>query len=311
MPLRFSLRQLEYFVAVGQTGSIALASEKMHVSSPSISAAIGQLEADFGLQLFVRKHAKGLALTGAGRQLLAKAVHILTEAEDLNQLAGEISGVVQGEMSLGCLLTFAQILVPQLRRSFEDRFDLVRIRQVEANQQQIFNGLRSGDLDIALTYDLAIPDDLQFVPLVRMPPYVLLPEVHPLADLTSVTVAQLVDYPMVLLDLPLSSEYFLSFFHVAGVKPLIAERTRDMDVMRGLVANGYGYSIANVRPTSAAAPDGRKLRFVPLETTVPWMSLGLAMAKGAESVLTIAAFVAHCRDHVTDATVPGMNMRPA
>lgn len=310
MPLRFTLRQLEYFVAVGQTGSVALAAERMHVSAPSISAAISQLEADFGLQLFVRKHARGLALTQAGRQVMAKAAGVLAEAEAMNRLVGEISGQVQGELALGCLLTFAQILVPSLRRGFETRFPLVRIAHVERNQQEIIDALRSGEMDIALTYDLALPDDLQFVPLVSLPPYVLLPEGHPFANLPHVTVEALRDEPMVLLDLPLSAEYFLSFFRAAGIKPRIAERTRDMAVMRGLVANGYGYSIANIRPLNDLAPDGRKLRFVPLAGAVGPMTLGLVMARGAEGVLTIAAFVEHCRAQLTPERIPGLEVRP-
>jgi DNA-binding transcriptional LysR family regulator len=68
MPLRFTLRQLEYLVAVAECGSVALAAERCHVSSPSISAAISQLEQEFGLQLFVRRHAQGLSLTEGGRQ---------------------------------------------------------------------------------------------------------------------------------------------------------------------------------------------------------------------------------------------------
>ena len=55
MASRFTLRQLEYFVSVGEQGSIAQASEMVNVSSPSISAAVTQLEAEFGLKLFVRK----------------------------------------------------------------------------------------------------------------------------------------------------------------------------------------------------------------------------------------------------------------
>ena len=54
MALRFTLRQLEYLVAVGQSGSITLAAERLNVSAPSISTAIAQLEAEFGLPLFVR-----------------------------------------------------------------------------------------------------------------------------------------------------------------------------------------------------------------------------------------------------------------
>ena len=92
--------------------------------------------------------------------------------------------------------------------------------------------MRNGDIDVALTYDLAIPDDLVFVPLVSLPPYVLFPEDHPLANLSQVTAKMLKDHPMVLLDLPLSSDYFLSFFRLSGLRPLIAERTRDMAVMR-------------------------------------------------------------------------------
>lgn len=307
MPLRFTLRQLEYFVAVGETGSIATASEKIHVSSPSISTAISQLEADFGLQLFVRSHAKGLSLTQAGRQLMAKAVQILSEAEALNRLVGAIAGNVQGNLAIGCLLTFAQILAPQLRRSFQTRYPLVRVSQVEQHQQEIFSSLRRGDIDVALTYDLQIPDDLQFLPLVRLPPYVMLPQTHPLAHFPAVSVEQLIDHPMVLLDLPFSSDYFLSFFKDAGIKPRIAERTRDMAVMRSLVANGFGYSIANIRPLNDLAPDGRKLRFVPLTAARPLM-LGLVMAKGAASVLTVAAFVEHCNANVTAKTVAGMTV---
>ena len=71
--LRFTFRQLEYFVAVGECGSIAEASEKVNVSSPSISAAITQLESEFGLPLFARQHAKGLSLTLAGRQMMERA----------------------------------------------------------------------------------------------------------------------------------------------------------------------------------------------------------------------------------------------
>jgi DNA-binding transcriptional LysR family regulator len=310
MPLRFTLRQLEYFVAVGESRSIAIASEKLHVSSPSISTAISQLEAEFGLQLFVRNHGKGLSLTQAGRQLMARAAQILSEAEALNRLVGEISGTVQGKLAIGCLLTFAQILTPQLRRSFQDRYPRVEVAQTEQHQQEIFDALRSGEIDVALTYDLAIPEDLEFTPLVQLPPYVMLPEGHPLADLPTVTADQLTDHPMILLDLPISSDYFLSFFRSAGIKPVIAERTRDMAVMRSLVANGFGYSIANIRPLNDLAPDGRRLRFVPLVGPVRPMLLGLVMAKGAANVLTVAAFVDHCRAEVTEHTLPGMDMRP-
>ena len=309
MPLKFTFRQLEYFVAVGEAGSIALASDRVNVSSPSISAAIGQLEDEFGLQLFVRKHAQGLALTQAGRQFLVQAKEVLTQAEALNRLAGDISGTVRGPLAIGCLLTFAQIILPQLRRKFEDHYPDVRIRQFELHQQDIFDRLHSGSIDIALTYDLEITQDLSFVPLVALPPYAMVAEDHPLAGERAVTVAQLKDCPMVLLDLPFSSDYFLSFFAKAHVKPRIAERTPDMAVMRSLVANGFGYAIANIRPLNDLSPDGRKLRFIPLLGDVRPMTMGLAFVEGTDAVLTVKAFIDHCRAGITEAAIPGMTVR--
>jgi len=310
MPLRFSLRQLEYFVAVGDAGSIAQASEKVNVSSPSISAAISQLEEEFGLPLFVRKHAHGLSLTQAGRQFMVQAKKVLNEGDALNRLANDISGNVQGPLGLGCLLTFAQLLVPQVRRKFETRYPSVRVSQYELNQMEIFNKLRLAEIDIALTYDLEIPNDLKFIPLVELPPYALLSETHPLAHLPEVSLEELKDDPMVLLDLPLSSEYFLSFFSKIDVSPKIAERTRDMAVMRSLVANGFGYSIANIRPVRDTAPDGKKLRFVPLTGVLRPMMLGLVLSEGAQNALTVGAFIDHCKELITENNVPGMNLQP-
>ena len=305
MPLRFTLRQLEYFVAVGEEGSIAGASARVNVSSPSISAAITQLEAEFGLPLFVRKHAHGLSLTQSGRQFLDHASRVLAEARALNHLADQISGNVQGALRVGCLLTFAQVLLPAIRRKFETTYPDVDVSQIEVDQLGLIDMLRRGEIDVALTYDLEIPPDLEFQPLRALPPYVMLSTDHPLAESKSVSVHQLLDHKMVLLDLPLSSEYFLSFFDAIGQRPLIAERTRDMAVMRSLVANGFGFSIANIRPHSDLSPDGRALRFVPLEGDLRPMRLGLILPQGARSVLTVEAFAEHTAQTIENWGFPG------
>lgn len=309
MPLRFSLRQLEYLVAVGECGSIAMASEKVNVSSPSISAAISQLEQVFGLPLFVRKHAHGLSLTQGGKQFVEQAKLVLAEAARLNNLANHITGKVRGPLNVGCLLTFAQIVLPHLRRSFVDQNTEVDFHQFERNQTEIFEGLRQATLDVALTYDLNIPPDLEFVHLVSLPPYAVISDSHELAQCDKVSPAQLADFPMVLLDLPISSDYFLSLFSQTGLRPKIAERTRDMAVMQSLVANGFGYSIANIRPSSDRAPDGRKLRFLPLTGPIRPIRMGLVLSEGARASLTISAFIEHCRREITPETSPGLPLK--
>ena len=70
----------------------------------------------------------------------------------------------------------------------------------------------------------------------------------------SLTPQDLAPHPMVLLDLPFSTDYFLDVFRPHGLRPKVVERTRDMGVMRAMVANGFGYSIANIRPQTRPGP---------------------------------------------------------
>ncbi len=299
MPLRFTFRQLEYFVAVGEAGSIAKAAEQVNVSPPSISAAIAQLETEFGVQLFVRKHSHGLSLTSGGRVFLKEVSALLDSAEALHGVAGEIAEKVRGPLAVGCLLTFAQIVLPVLRRKFEYAYPEVRVRQFERNQGQLFEMLQSGEIDVALTYDLELSQDLSFEPLMQLPAYVLLPEGHRFAGHASIKPQELVDERMVLLDLPHSREYFLSAFQSLGLRPQIAERTGDIAVMRSMVANGFGYGIANMRPLNTMSPDGKPLVFVPLTGLRP-LTMGIALPNAEHRPQTTQAFMEHCRRFVLE-----------
>lgn len=299
MPIRFTLRQLEYLVAVADSGTVALAAERVNVSSPSISVAISQIEAEFGLQLFVRRHAQGLSLTEGGRQFVASAREVLRAAALLSDRAAEITGEVRGSLAVGCLQTFAQVVLPRVRRSFAEKFPAVEVHQSERHQAALFEGLRMASLDVALTYQMEIPSDLQFIPLAPLPPYVQLPADHPLAARPVLGVEDLAPLPMVLLDLPHSADYFLSLFTAKGLRARIAERTRDMGVMRSLVGNGFGYSIANIQLAGGLAPDGQRVVEVPLDA--PGLDLGLALSRGVPR-RTVQAFVDHCLQAVPPAT---------
>ena len=304
MALRFTLRQLEYLVAVGETGSIAAAAERVNVSSPSISAAIAQLEQAFGLQMFIRRHAQGLSLTQGGRQFVEEARAVLAAAGRLNDLSNAITGQVRGPLSVGCLVTFAQVVLPGLRRSFIQHFPEVEFHQYERHQADLIEGLRQARLDVALTYDLDIPKDIEFLPLLSLKPYALFAPDHPLAGRAEVSPQDLAGHPMVLLDLPVSIDYYYEIFRLHGLRPKVVERTRDMGVMRGMVANGFGYAIATIRPQSDLAPDGRRLKHVSLTGAKP-LCLGLVLAEGAKAALTIQAFIAHCQGAAADHSLIG------
>jgi DNA-binding transcriptional LysR family regulator len=294
-PMRFTFRQLEYFVAAGTTGSIKLASEAVNISQPAVSSAIHHLENHFGVQLFVRHHAQGLSLTPAGERLLREAKALLGHAEEFSAVALELSQGLAGPLAVGCLVTLAPLLIPTLRADFGAAHARVRLELVEDHHAGLLDGLRQGRLSAALTYDLATADDIAFEALAALPPWVMLPTDHPFAKRRSIALRDLADAPFVLLDLPLSREYFLGLFAADGLAPNVAARSPQPDVLRALVGAGQGFGLVNVKPQSAVGLDGRPLAFVKLAGDPRPMTLGLATVKALHRTRLLAAFETWCR----------------
>jgi DNA-binding transcriptional LysR family regulator len=308
---RFTFRQLEYFVAVGEAGGIARAAERISVSSPTISAAIADLENEFDIQLFVRQHAQGLTLTPGGRRFLNRVKSLLADAGSLHELASDIAEQVRGPITLGCLVTLSPFVLPELRRSFEQANPEVAVSQVEAHQAGLFNMLRRAEIDAAITYDLELPSDLSFESLVELPPYALFHPDHPMARRRSVSLEALAKLPLVLLDLPLSREYFLSLFQNRDLRPSIAERTSHIMMVRSMVANGFGYGLLNIPSLNEKAPDGKTLRYVPLSGKNRPMVLGLATVRSERKSRVLTEFENHCRTTIRAGHVPGMALLKA
>ncbi len=130
-PLRYSLRQLRYFVVTAEVLSFTAAARRLHISQPSISTALADLEVSFGVQLFIRHHASGLSLTQAGRDLLGQARNLLKIAEELQMAAKEMDGGMTGAITLGCLVSLAPPLMPRLISRFTSEHAGISFRTVE------------------------------------------------------------------------------------------------------------------------------------------------------------------------------------
>jgi hypothetical protein len=163
--MRFSFRQLEYFVAAGESGSVTRAAAGSHSTQPTVSAAIAKLERTLGVQLFVRHHAQGLSLTPEGRRFLAEAKTLLRHASEVERFATTLSDEVAGTLDLACLVTLAPLVTPSLVREFRAAHPRVNVELVESHQQGLLDRLRGGLSSIALTYDLQLPADIDFQPL--------------------------------------------------------------------------------------------------------------------------------------------------
>jgi|SRR5882724_1777754 len=308
--MRFTFRQLEYFIAAGECGSITQASQRTNISAPSISTAISHLERECGVQLFVRHHAEGLSLTSAGRAMLLECKQLIQQARGLTSAATDINHKLRGEIRIGCFVTLVPMIMPELTYSFGKSHPEAEIRYIELHQEDLLNGLQRADIDVAITYDLSIPDEVAFIPLATLPPYAMVGEASRLRHQSAVTLADLAEQPWVVLDLPLSHDYFLSLFAAERVEPQIGWRSQHHEIVRAMVANGYGYALFNVRPRNSVALDGRQLYAVPLAGEHRDLQIGLATLKELKKSRLCLAFEEHCRLRISSTYIPGMVTLP-
>lgn len=303
--MHFTLKQISYFVAAAETGSITLASERVNISQPSISSAISVLEANFGIQLFIRHHAQGLSLTGDGQRFLLQARQLLNQADELQLAASEIANRVTGPLEIGCLATLYPLVIPELLHLFKKQHDTARIHALAGHQTELFDSLRTGQIAMALTYAMEIPAELEFEPLASLAPYAYVAANHRLAGKGSVKLRELAEESFILLDLPMSRDYFLGLFTQAGLSPNIAARFPHFDVIRSLVARGEGYSLANARPKNQSSLDGRKLAYLALEDTLKPLPHGIVTLKGMRRTPTLNAFLDLAAALLAGKSLPG------
>jgi len=181
------------------------------------------------------------------------------------------------------------------------------MQTTEGGHEEMLKMLRQVQIDVAITYDLPTQEDMNFEVLANLPPYVLVSKQHRLAQKHELTLKELSDEPMILLDLPFSTQYFNSLFESKNLNVNVHARSGNQEVVRAMVANGYGYTIANVRPKSLAALDGRKLKAIKLTGRHKPVKIGIMTLIQPHKPLLLTAFESHCRKLINERRIPGMS----
>lgn len=291
----YTLVQLRYFVTAARHLSMTGASKELMVSQSAVSTAIAHLESEFGVQLLVRHHAKGLSLTPSGERFLVEARKLLGHADDLSAAARELGASLRGTLELGCFVTIAPFYLPPLLSAFRARFPDVEVRMTEDEAAGLRQQLLDGGCELALMYDLGGGEVLDSELLTRVAPYAIVPADHPLAERESVSLREIAHEPMVMLDLPYSRDYFASLVQRAGVDPDVRYRTGSYELVRSLVAAGEGWAILNQRPANEVTYDGGRVAALRLVDDLPSLPLVLAWPRGVRPTRRAEAFTAVCR----------------
>ena len=290
------LRQLSYLVAVADNGSVSAAAAKLAISQPAISAAIQKVEAEFGLRLFTRERPHKIALTPVGRRFVTRARRLLESAQEFDTEVRNIRNRPQGTIEVGCFLPTAPFIIPIILAGLRERGLDVRVQVHEADLDELNHMLANGSIEVALTYDMYPSPSVEFEPLITAPPYVLLPHDDPLANQSSIALADLVDRDMIGFNLPITQQFFLSLFTQANVRPRIKHQAKSYEMVRSLVGAGEGFAMLIMRPIHDSSTDGNKLVCLPISDPIAAPHYGLAFTMQYMQTRLVERFADVCRD---------------
>src|SRR5215467_3053578 len=175
-PHPFSLRQLQYAVAVAESLSFRRAAERCRVAQPSLSAQLAQLETALGVRLFERDRRRVLP-TQAGEALIARARRLLVEADDLVDAGRRLADPRAATLRLGVIPTISPYLLPRIVPALR-RAELT-VRWTEDKTPALVAAIESGALDGALLALEADLGDLARQPIARDPFVLAAPRAHP------------------------------------------------------------------------------------------------------------------------------------
>jgi DNA-binding transcriptional LysR family regulator len=262
----FTLRQLELFCALEHHSTLSAAATALHISESALSSALSELERSIGAQLCVRRRARGIQLTPTGKHFANRARGILLAAGELaHELAG-MDGTLHGPVTLGCHTSLAPHLLPTILEAFATDHPGVLIDVAVGTHDDLFGALRSGSLDLALVYNIDLPEDFSLTQLYETEVMAVLPADHRLSDRPAVDLADLVNEPLIMLDTTPSARNTLRTIAARGLKPRLGAAMPQIELVRALVSRGLGYSLLMSRPnTTDQTIDGRKVVTLPLE----------------------------------------------
>ena len=236
--MKYSLRQLEIFVAISRTGSVSRAAEALSLSQSAMSTALSELERQFDLQLFDRV-GKSLRINETGQQLLPRAVELLDRAKEIENLLQGHAGF--GHMRIGATLTVGNYLATILVARFLQEHPESRIQLQVHNTSTIVQQIANYELDLGLIEGDCNHPDIEVQPWVADELVVFSAPSHPLAKQRKVSLEQLLQEDWILREKGSGTrETFDRAFHSHHSKLKIRLELEHTEAIKRAVESGLG-----------------------------------------------------------------------
>ncbi len=259
-----NLRDLKYLVALADHKHFGKAAAASFVSQPTLSTQIRKLEDELGVSLVERAPRK-VMLTPAGRDAAERARRIVAEVEQMKEAARRSQDPEAGTVRLGIFPTLGPYLLPHVIPDIRERFPNLELLLIEEKSDVLLSRLHEGKLDAAL---LALPvndDQLHSEFLFEEPFLLAVPENHPLAQRDSLSLAELNDQKLLLLeDGHCLREQALEVCRLSGANEKSEFRATSLETLRQMVAANVGITLLPtlaIKPPVARSPNIHLLGF--------------------------------------------------
>ena len=239
------LKQLEYFVRVAELGSFTRASIALDIAQPALSRQIRLLEVELRQNLLTR-NGRGALPTEAGNLLLKHGRGILHQVELAREELGAMRGALAGRVSIGLPPSLSRLITVPLTRVFKQQLPQAHLTLTEGFSVLMFDGLRVGNLDIAVLYNAEHSPDVEMTTL-HTEELVLMSQKtgHKKASKQqTVMLAEVADLPLILPSRPNAFRILIeSEMNAIGRKPQITLEVDGLNAILSLVKEGMGHAV--------------------------------------------------------------------
>ena len=284
------LRQLRYFIAVAEEMHFNRAAERLHIAQPALSQQIQRLERNLKTQLFIRT-TRSVEITDTGRVLLEAARRVISEAERAQSQVELATLGSTGLLRVGFVSSAALSLLPGMVNRLHEHLPQVRFQLQENTTEQQIQAVLDGQLDVGIVREIEPIDGIHITALKREALVVGVPETHPLAQRTSVKLAELAGEGFVVFPRNQVSRLYdlISALCIqAGFHIRIAQEAIQFPTILGLVAARTGIAIV---PESLRALQIAGVAYLDLNDTAAASQISLICAESRRDSALVKRFL--------------------
>lgn len=266
------MRQLEYLVAVADTGTIADAAARCLVSPVAVGQALKDLDRSLGAELTKRQRAKGVTLTPAGEAVVDRARNVLREVSQLPLIIDAEVGRQARRLRFGVFASLSTWAVPALLKYFAAKTPEVKVDYLEGDFEVLRKNLEEGEIDffLANSHQLSLQDStLQIFPVKEVRPYILVSEHHRLAHRDGIRFSDCIGEDFVLLGLSPAYERMTEILEGHGIAEQVRWHSRNVETVNGIVGSGLAIALHFSFGHRRMSLDGERLVSLPVLDAMP------------------------------------------